>query len=112
MQDDETNATGRIAAFDPFHTPTEALPSISSHRNTDVPEQNSEGVPTSRRRGTAVAPIFWVAPLEAGGLPLLSPPNMPHMVMTVRDCVMVEERRISHFFLDEVCGIVTLLEWV
>ena len=47
-------------------------------------------------------PTFWVAPLEAGGCPLLSPPNVIHLVLTVRDCVMVEERRLSLMFLDEV----------
>ena len=50
----------------------------------------------------AKLPTFWVAPLEAGGCPLLSPPNMIHLVLTVRDCVMVEERRLSLMFLDEV----------
>ena len=40
-------------------------------------------------------PTFWVAPLEAGGCPLLSPPNVIHCVLTTRDCVMVEERRLS-----------------
>jgi hypothetical protein len=43
----------------------------------------------------------WVALLEAGGAPLLSAPNLPHLVITTNDCVMVEERRLSHFFLDE-----------
>ena len=33
---------------------------------------------------------------------MLSPPNVIHLVLTVRDCVMVEERRLSLMFLDEV----------
>ena len=88
FQDDETNSTGRVAAINPFTTATNALP---------VPPNSMIG--TSRQRPL---PRFWVAPLHAGGAPLLSPPNMPHMVITVRDCVMVEERRVSTFFLDEV----------
>lgn len=78
FQDDETNSTGRIAAFDPFRTPSVALPN-------------------------GRLPTFWVAGLEAGGQPLLSPPNMPHMVLTTENCVMVEERRVSVLFLDEIC---------
>ena len=46
-------------------------------------------------------PVFWVAPLMAGGFPLLSPPNSIHMVVTAQDCVMIEQRRISKVFLDE-----------
>jgi hypothetical protein len=49
-----------------------------------------------------VLPCFYVAPLEAGGRPLLSPPNAPHLVLTIQDCVMVEERRIFRLFLDDV----------
>ena len=41
-------------------------------------------------------PVFKIALLEAGGRPLLSPPNVPHMVITVDTCVMVEQRRVSH----------------
>jgi hypothetical protein len=33
---------------------------------------------------------------------LLSPPNVIHCVITARDCVMVEARRVSLAFLDEV----------
>lgn len=46
--------------------------------------------------------MFTVALLEAGGRPLLSPPNVPHLVITVDTCVMVEQRRVSRLFLDEV----------
>ena len=75
MQDGEANKTGRAACLDLFGTPTAFLP---------PPE---------------VLPPLIVAPLAAGGRPLLSPPNAPHLVLTVQDCVMVEERRISTLFL-------------
>ena len=88
FQDEETNATGRVAAFDPFRTPSMALPS-----STDKGSIAAAPRPLPR---------FWVAPLEAGGAPLLSPPNMPHLVLSCQDCVMVEERRVSVLFLDEV----------
>lgn len=79
FQDEETNSTGRIAAFDPFRTASSSLPTGGK------------------------LPTFWVAGLRAGGEPLLSPPNMPHMVITTENCVMVEERRVSVLFMDEVC---------
>ncbi|QDZ22209.1 hypothetical protein HOP50_07g47490 [Chloropicon primus] len=77
-QDLEGNKTGRAACLDLFTTPSEYLPD------------------------DAMLPVFWVAPLLAGGYPLLSPPNAPHMVVTAQDCVMIEQRRISKVFLDEV----------
>jgi hypothetical protein len=43
-----------------------------------------------------------VALLEEGGRPLLSPPNWPHLVITLQDCVMIETRKICKLFLDEV----------
>ena len=43
---------------------------------------------------SGLLPTFYVAPLEAGGCPLLSPPNWPHMVLTTQDCVMVEQRKV------------------
>jgi hypothetical protein len=79
FQDNETNSTGRIAAFDPFRTATHELP-----------------------KGSRL-PTFWIAGLRAGQQPLLSPPNLPHMVITAENCVMVEERRLSVLFLDEMC---------
>lgn len=88
FQDEETNATGRVAALDPFRTPAAALP---------LPPQGHAAPALARP-----LPRFWVAPLEAGGPPLLSPPNMPHLVLSCHDCVMVEERRVSVLFLDEV----------
>jgi hypothetical protein len=47
-------------------------------------------------------PVWTVAVLRAGGRPLVSPPNIPHLVITCNDCVMVEQRRVSNLFLDEV----------
>ena len=44
---------------------------------------------------------LWVALLEAGGKPLLSTPNAPHMVITLQHCVMVEQRALSSLFLDD-----------
>jgi len=76
FQDSVMNATGCFAVFDPFRTPSDALPA-------------------------AALPEFWVAALEAGGRPLLSAPNLPHLVVTVRSCVMVEQRRVLIPFLDE-----------
>jgi hypothetical protein len=51
---------------------------------------------------TQFLPVMTVAVLRAGGRPLVSPPNIPHVVITVNDCVMVEQRRILHLFMDEV----------
>lgn len=39
--------------------------------------------------GAAVRPTFHVAALEAGGRPLLSPPNAPHLVLTLQVCYMI-----------------------
>ena len=44
--------------------------------------------------------LYMHAPMR--NRPLLSPPNVPHLVITVDTCVMVEQRKISKFFLDEV----------
>ena len=43
--------------------------------------------------GKSPLPTFLVAALEAGGPPLMSTPNVPHLVITVQDCVMVEQVR-------------------
>mgnify|MGYP001594995155 CR=1 FL=1 len=79
---DHYNATadGKVVALNIF----EAL-------DEDLPEDEND------------LPIVTVAVLQAGGLPLISPPNIPHVVITVRDCVMVEQRRVCNLFLDEVC---------
>ena len=72
------NKTGKHVGLDLFDTPTECIP---------------DG---------ADLPVFWVAPLEAGGRPLLSPPNQQHCVLTVQNCVMVEQRRLNLLFADEI----------
>ena len=91
----ETNKSDKFSLLDLFQTPSWALPET--------------------------LPELLVAPLEAGGRPLLSMPNMPHLVYTVRstlcciasrsfmstqtqvqDCVMIEQRRILKLFMDEV----------
>ncbi|KNC77335.1 hypothetical protein SARC_10202 [Sphaeroforma arctica JP610] len=77
-QDKETNKTLHFSALDLLNTPSQNVP--ETHR----------------------LPKFYVACLEAGGRPFLAPPNVPHLVMTMQDCVMVEERKISKLFLDEV----------
>jgi hypothetical protein len=81
-QDAETNKTHRFAHLDLFNTPTHWLPEVTE---TEDP-----------------LPILWVAPLEAGGRPLLSPPNVPHLVITCEHCVMLEQRFVFSLFLDEI----------
>ena len=71
-----------VAAVDPFRCPSHWLP--------------------KDRSGQPVLPTFYIAALEAGGPPLMSAPNMPHMVITIQDCVMVEQRRLSLMCMDEV----------
>ena len=112
-QDGVMNQTMKQTALDLFDTPTHYLP----HRRemSDDPSRTPLGPGakfdvSGRSSGSrpdhvpppAKLPTFWVAPLECGGCPLLSPPNWIHCVLTVRDCVMVEERRLSLAFLDEV----------
>ena len=126
-QDGVMNQTMKQSALDLFDTPDHYLPSEEELRPPyDATPLAGEGrytgggggagggrdetgteaetdadadaaTPSGRKR-----PTFWVAPLEAGGCPLLSPPNVIHCVLTTRDCVMVEERRLSLLFLDEV----------
>ncbi|ORC88298.1 uncharacterized protein TM35_000171700 [Trypanosoma theileri] len=79
MHDDESSTSGKVVSLDIFNTPDEALP-------------NDE----------TLLPIIHVAVLESGGRPLISPPNIPHVVITVNDCVMVEQRRVAYLFLDEI----------
>ncbi|KAF8279444.1 hypothetical protein TcBrA4_0103480 [Trypanosoma cruzi] len=79
MHDDESSTSGKVAALNIFATPDEALPNDAT-----------------------LLPIIHVALLESGGRPLISPPNIPHIVITLNDCVMVEQRRIAYLFLDEV----------
>ncbi|KEG12844.1 hypothetical protein DQ04_01381000 [Trypanosoma grayi] len=79
MHDDETAASGKVAALDIFATPDEALPNDAT-----------------------LLPIIHVAVLESGGRPLISPPNIPHAVISLNDCIMVEQRRVANLFLDEI----------
>ena len=78
MHDDEAGVSGKIAALNLFNTPDEFLPEAEH------------------------LPILCIAVLEDGSEPLVSPPNIPHIVITINDCVMVEQRRVCNFFLDEV----------
>lgn len=84
MQDRETNQTGKCHCLDPF-AGSDNLPGCAhaDYDPFDLPE-------------------ILVAAVEAGGRALLSAPNVPHMVITVRDCVLVEERKIMKAFMDEV----------
>lgn len=75
--DKKTNETGMHCALDIFNTPDEELPPAEC------------------------LPILNVAVLEAHSAPLLSPPNIAHVVLTTHDCVMVEQRRVSRIFADE-----------
>ena len=115
-QDGVMNQTMKQTALDLFDTPTHYLPSELelSEPYSSAPLESEKGAKFEAgvtgggvsggdtRRTRAKLPTFWVAPLECGGCPLLSPPNWIHCVLTVRDCVMVEERRLSLAFLDEV----------
>ena len=123
-QDGVMNQTMKQSALDLFDTPDHHLPSdeelrppydaapLANERRADVASVvggESSGHPPASKAPAASSgrpggkrPTFWVAPLEAGGCPLLSPPNVIHCVLTTRDCVMVEERRLSLAFLDEV----------
>lgn len=83
-QDDVTNSTRCFTGLDLFNTPDSVLP-VSGTGEAAVP-----------------LPRFTVAILEAGGRPVLSPPNSVRLVITVDSCVLVEQRRVSKLFLDEV----------
>jgi len=84
MQDREANKTGKCHCLDPF-AGSDNLPGCSQADCNPV-----------------ALPEILVAAVEAGGRALLSVPNVPHMVITVRDCVLVEERKIMKAFMDEV----------
>jgi hypothetical protein len=77
--DDEGDVSARIAALDIFHCPDDELPDDGS-----------------------LLPILCVAVLESAGRPLISPPNIPHAVFSLNNCVMVEQRRVCNLFLEEV----------
>lgn len=111
-QDAEMNKTMRNCALDIFDTPDHYYPTASEMRAPSATPLDAsaprafDGVAASARDEDEdeddPCPTLWVAALEAGGPPLLSPPNIIHCVYTVRDCVMCEERRLSLAFMDEV----------
>eukprot|EP00744_Colponema_vietnamica_P015816 GILI01022174.1.p1 GENE.GILI01022174.1~~GILI01022174.1.p1 ORF type:complete len:531 (+),score=39.35 GILI01022174.1:32-1624(+) len=78
VHDDEADVCGKLVALNIFQCPDDNLPDAED------------------------LPILRIAVLEAGGMPLVSPPNIPHAVITLNECVMVEQRRVCNLFLDEV----------
>ena len=111
-QDAEMNKTMRNCALEIFDTPDHYYPTASEMRapsatplDASAPRAFDGGAASARDEDEDEddpCPTLWVAALEAGGPPLLSPPNIIHCVYTVRDCVMCEERRLSLAFMDEV----------
>eukprot|EP01065_Artemidia_motanka_P033729 TRINITY_DN40774_c0_g1_i1.p1 TRINITY_DN40774_c0_g1~~TRINITY_DN40774_c0_g1_i1.p1 ORF type:complete len:530 (+),score=173.55 TRINITY_DN40774_c0_g1_i1:51-1640(+) len=89
-QDQVQQRTGAFAQLDLWSTPEEALPA-------DRADMQFPDMPAGE-----VLPELWVALVEAGGRPLLLPPNLPHTVLTLQDCVLTEERRLSRYWLDDV----------
>ncbi|CBZ29569.1 conserved hypothetical protein [Leishmania mexicana MHOM/GT/2001/U1103] len=79
LHDDEANMCGKVVSLDLFQTPDEALPCDA-----------------------ALLPVLTVAVLESGGAPLIIPPNLTQTSIALRDCVVVEQRRISNLWLDDV----------
>nr|CCM18252.1 hypothetical protein, conserved [Leishmania guyanensis] len=79
VHDDEANMCGKVVALDLFGTPDEALPC-----------------------DPALLPVLTVAVLESGGAPMIVPPNVAQTSIALRDCVVVEQRRISNLWLDDV----------
>ncbi|KAG5496240.1 hypothetical protein JKF63_02541 [Porcisia hertigi] len=79
VHDDEASIRGKVVALDIFQTPDEALPCDA-----------------------ALLPILTVAILESGGPPILIPPNVAQTSIALQDCVVVEQRRISNLWLDDV----------
>ena len=65
-----------------FDTPSKHLPGGDGDGDGDSNGAASGG----GAAGGAALPVFKVAVLEAGGRPLLSPPNVPHMVITLETC--------------------------
>ncbi|KPA84734.1 hypothetical protein ABB37_01231 [Leptomonas pyrrhocoris] len=79
LHDDEATMRGNVVALDLFATPDEALPAEA-----------------------AVLPVLAVAVLESGGAPLIVPPNLAQLSIALEDCVVVEQRRVSNLWLDDV----------
>jgi len=90
-QDSASAASGQFCCLDLLSCAPWHLPSPQTQL------QSSETSPQGPR-----LPTLTIALLEAGGWSLISPPNVPHMVLTTQHCVMVEQRKIFFAFLDEV----------
>eukprot|EP01062_Namystynia_karyoxenos_P074538 TRINITY_DN71482_c0_g1_i1.p1 TRINITY_DN71482_c0_g1~~TRINITY_DN71482_c0_g1_i1.p1 ORF type:complete len:572 (+),score=211.96 TRINITY_DN71482_c0_g1_i1:38-1753(+) len=101
-QDQEQNRTAAFAQLDLWGTGADSLPPPCPAVDA------APGIGGLRAAGELpsapgdVLPVLWLALVEAGGRPLLLPPNLPHTVLTLQDCVMVEERRLSRLWLDDV----------
>lgn len=89
-QDGEVNQEYIFAGLHPFRAADDNFPPLLSD---GAAGESADPLPT-----------FYIALLEAGGRPLLSPPNVPHAVLSLQNCVMVEQRRVMplFLFLDEV----------
>ncbi|KAG5470582.1 hypothetical protein LSCM1_01826 [Leishmania martiniquensis] len=79
LHDDEANMCCKVVSLDLFQTPDEALPCDAT-----------------------LLPVLTVSVLESGGAPLLIPPNVAQTSIALRDCIVVEQRRVSHLWLDDV----------
>eukprot|EP00756_Hemistasia_phaeocysticola_P057347 Hpha_TRINITY_DN33970_c0_g1::TRINITY_DN33970_c0_g1_i1::g.69497::m.69497 len=101
-QDAEQERTAQWTQMDLWHTPDEALPRYDVSLKDSGMDSLREAGEVSTGVSGDVLPVLWVALVEAGGRPLLLPPNLPHTVLTLQDCVMVEERRLSRLWLDDV----------
>lgn len=91
-QDEVANNSGCFAGLHLFSTPSKYLPGgergqmgAGSTGGGGGGTGNSDGSSSSNGGGGGALPKFKVAVLEAGGRPLLSPPNVPHMV---RICIL------------------------
>ena len=89
-QDAEMNKTMRNCALEIFDTPDHYYPTASEMRAPSATPLDAaaprafDGVAASARDEDEddPCPTLWVAALEAGGPPLLSPPNIIHCVYT------------------------------
>ncbi|KAG5470161.1 hypothetical protein LSCM4_02855 [Leishmania orientalis] len=79
LHDDESSMCGKVVSLDLFQTPDEALPCDAT-----------------------LLPVLTVAVLESGGAPIIIPPNVAQTSIALRDCVVVEQRRVSNLWLDDV----------
>ncbi|EPY36682.1 hypothetical protein AGDE_06795 [Angomonas deanei] len=79
IHDAESNVCHKVVCLDIFNTPDEALP-----------------------KDETLLPILNVGLLFCGGQPILVPPNIPTLSITVHDSVLVEQRRVSSLWLEEI----------